>query len=173
MDRLPLIYRAMALELEREGKLRPSGTADGEKIADPRHYAYIEMKLANRDAAVAVMARLHGESVWRSSNLGRPDYAVARDGWARTTVELPPGTPPGRIAELAFACLVPLVNPPPPGGVCRIDAVSKAFLLGADYMPGPAFFRLSEPIALPTGLARAWPVSHRRMARTGVPAPSP
>lgn len=159
MDGRPITYRVAAQELEREGKLRPFGVVDGEKISDPRNYLTVEMKLANRDSAVAVYARLRGETLWRGSHLGRGDYAVWRDGWVRTTIELPPGTAPDRVEEFAFACVVPPAKPELLAGTCRIEAVSKVFQLGANYVPGPGFFRLDRPFELSTGQVRAWAAS--------------
>ena len=43
MDRNPMTYEVMVKELEREGKLRPFGVADGEKISDPRNYLFVTM----------------------------------------------------------------------------------------------------------------------------------
>ena len=154
MDDAPVTYRVMAQELERESKLRPFGTVDGEKIGDPRIYLYLEMKLSNRHAALAALVRLHGEDFWRSSHLGRPNYAISRDGWVRTTVELPPGAGPGRIAEFGFECSIAEEKPPPVAGLCRVEAVSKAFFLGSDYVPGPGIWRLSIPVEIPTGILR-------------------
>lgn len=159
MDEDPVLNRVAAQELQREGKLRPFGKVDGEKISDPRNYLYVEMKLTNRDSAVAVLARLEGEQRWRSSNLGRSDYAIAREGWVRTTIELPPGTPAGRVAELGFQCLVipTRINGKdlwPEAGRCRVEAVRRFFLLDQEYRPRPDLWRLvpgAFPIEIPSG----------------------
>lgn len=151
MDEHPFTYRVMAAELAREGKLRPFGAVDGEKVSDPRHYVYIEAELTNREAAVAFLLRLRGESVWRTSHLGRADYAISRSGWVRTTVELPPGTPAERISEIGFECLV--ADPRKArAGVCRIERVSKVFLLDAGYLPGPNLWTQSDTMEFPTGV---------------------
>src|SRR5262249_54636445 len=94
MDRYPWSYRVMAQELEREAKLRTFGTVRGETISDPRNYLYVDLKLANRTSSLGIAVRLKGESIWRSSHLGRADYGITRSGWVRSTVELPPGTRP-------------------------------------------------------------------------------
>jgi len=164
MDEDPVLYRVTAQELEREGKLRPFGVVDGEKISDPRHYLYVEMKLENHNSAVAVLARLRDEPVWRSSHLGRSDYAVARDGWVRTTVELPPGTDAGRIAEIGFYCqVVPMkVNEKelwPDAGHCRVPAVRRMFLLDQAWRPGPDLWSLpagAAPLEIPSGQIRVF-----------------
>jgi len=164
MDENPVLYRVTAQELEREGKLRPFGVVDGEKISDPRNYLYVEMKLENRDSAVAVLVRLQDEAVWRSSHLGRSDYAVARDGWVRTTIELPPGTDAGRIAEIGFHCLVvpTKINDKelwPDAGHCRVLAVGRVFLLDQAFRPGPDLWRLpatAAPLEIPSGQMRVF-----------------
>lgn len=158
MDEDPLTYRVMAGELEREDKLRPFGAIDGEKISDPRNYLYVEALLKNRRAGASVHVRLKGEGLWRSSDLGRLDYAIARDGWIRTTVELPPGTKPGGIAEIGIACAV---APPEDKkwaltGACEVERISKAFLLDANYHPQPALWSLSDSIEIPAGHMRTW-----------------
>ncbi|MBI1787537.1 MAG: hypothetical protein HYR60_08300, partial [Acidobacteria bacterium] len=89
MDDQPISYRVAAQELRREDKLRPFGTVDGERISDPRNYLYLEAKVSNQHSAVAAAARVKGEDFWRFGHLGRADYAISRDGWVRTTIELP------------------------------------------------------------------------------------
>ncbi|MDW8130527.1 MAG: hypothetical protein RMI94_08255 [Bryobacterales bacterium] len=164
LDEDPTLYRVAAQELQREGKLRPFGAVEGEKISDPRNYLHVEMKLENRNSAVAVLVRLEGEEIWRSSHLGRWDYAIARDGWARTTVELPPGSLAESIREIGFHCLaVPTrVNDKdlwPDGGHCRVLAVRRFFLLDAAYRPGNDAWRLpqgAEPLEIPSGQMRVF-----------------
>jgi hypothetical protein len=159
MDESPFSYRIMAEELQREDKLRPYGTVAGQKISDPRNYLYIEAKIANRNSGVAAAVRLADESRWRTSNLGRVDYAMERDGWIRTTVELPPGTSAENVAEIGFACVLP-VDPGTESsrrpaffmaGECRVDAVSKAFPLSHDLVPGPSIWSTDKPVSIPSG----------------------
>lgn len=154
MDEHPIAYRVMAQELERENKLRPFGVVDGEKAGEPRNYLYIEAKVANRDSAIAALVRLRGDPRWLSSHLGRNDYAISRGGWVRTTVELPPDTSGPQIEEIGFECLVATDddNPRPPlAGACRLEQVSKAFLLDREYNPGPSIWSTSAPVEIPTG----------------------
>jgi len=165
MDQHPLTYQVMAQELTREGKLRAFGTQEGENISDPRNYLYFELKVANRNSGVAVWVRRVGEEAWWSSHLGRMDYAIARDGWARTGVELPPGTKPEQIAEIGLECLV--VRPErarwPHSGACLVESVKKAFFLGPDYAPGPSIWSLpAASMVLPTGVMRRFEVSAKR-----------
>jgi hypothetical protein len=155
MDEHPVTYQVMAQELRRENKLRPFGRVAGENASDPRNYLYVEAKVANRDSGLAVLVRRR-EDRWRSSDLGRMDYALSRDGWVRTAIELPPGTRPTELVEIGFQCVV--VRPDkgkwPLDGLCRLEAVSKVFLLGPDYAPGPNLWSLpagSGTLLIPSG----------------------
>ncbi|MCL6506845.1 MAG: hypothetical protein K6T59_07450 [Bryobacteraceae bacterium] len=152
MDAEPVLYRVAARELEREGKLRPFGVTGGERVGDPRSYLYVEIKLAAEDAALAARVRLKSESRWRASHLGRADYAIARNGWVRTAVELPPRTEPGHIAELAFECLlaprrVDGKETWPEHGWCRIEKLGRIFLLDSNYRPRMITKELSAELA--------------------------
>lgn len=163
MDAHPFSYRVAAEELEREGKLRRFGTLDGEKISDPRNYLYVEAKVSNANGGLAFQARLHGESIWRSGALGRADYAISRSEWIRTTIELPPGTKGSAIAELGFECVVaPGPNRTwPVAGECRVEAVTKAFMLDQDYRPGMNLWTMREAVALASGQMRSFSISRR------------
>jgi CheY-like chemotaxis protein len=167
IDEHPIAYRVMAQELAHEQKLRPFGTVDGEKVSDPRNYLYIEAKVKNRDSAIATLVHLSGSERWLSSHLGRNDYAISRNGWVRTTVELPPGTEPRQINELGFECLVPVdedqKRQPLPAGPaisadCTLEQVSKVFLLDREYRPQPSLWNSTAPVEIPSGQIRIFPV---------------
>ena len=157
MDQHPIAYRLMAKELKREEKLRPFGVVDGEKISDPINYLYFEMKLARSESAVAAVVRLKNDARWYTSNLGHTDYAISTwkrnsaessSGFARTTVELPPGTSASQIAEIGFQCLVPDKTPDSP---CRVEAVTKCFFLDRGYAPGPNVWSLAASQEIAAG----------------------
>jgi CheY-like chemotaxis protein len=153
MDERPLAYRVMAQELAREDKLRPFGTVDHNKVSDPRNYLYLEAKVGNRDSALATWVRLEGETRWHSSHTGRVDLAIERDGWIRTTVELPPGTTPAKVAEVGFSCVIPQDDEKHfyLAGECRVEAVSKVFFLSQDYVPGASFWAMKDAVSIPSG----------------------
>ncbi|PYU54528.1 MAG: hypothetical protein DMG56_26795, partial [Acidobacteria bacterium] len=160
IDEHPIAYRVMAQELEREEKLRPFGAVDGEKVSDPRNYLYVEAKVRNRDSAIATLVHLAASDHWLSSHLGRNDYAISRNGWVRTTIELPPGTGPRRINELGFECLVPVDEDQkrrPLSGACTLEQVSKVFLLDRDYRPQPSLWNSTAPVEIPSGQIRTFP----------------
>ncbi|MGH9660975.1 MAG: hypothetical protein ACRD96_20680, partial [Bryobacteraceae bacterium] len=58
----------------------------------------------------------------------------------------------------AVACLVAEQKPPAVAGVCRVEAVTKAFFLGEDYRPGRSIWSLASPVEIPSGEMREWPV---------------
>jgi CheY-like chemotaxis protein len=152
MDEHPIAYRVMAQELTRENKLRPFGVVDGEKASDPRNYLYIEAKVSNRNSSVAALVRLHGDQRWFSSHLGRNDYAISRDEWVRTTVELPPGSTGPHIEEIGFECLVSDENKRTPlAGTCHVEQVSKVFMLDEEYRPQESIWGMPQAIDIPTG----------------------
>jgi hypothetical protein len=156
MDSHPATYSAMTAELVREGKLRPFGTVDGEKISDPRNYLYVEYDARHQGSALTVSAVLRDGRVF-ASDLGRLDYAIGRDGPVRTTVELPPGTQSADVAHLEFRCLVgPPSKPGAPlalAGTCELQRVRQAFFLDARGLPGRSFLRSDTTRAIPSGQA--------------------
>ncbi len=157
IDENPLAYRVMSQELLREGKLRPFGTVDGNKVSDPRNYLYIEAKIENQQSGVAAMVRLKGENNWRTSNLGREDYSMERSGWVRTTVELPPGTLADKVEEIGFLCVVfRNKDAIPTAGACGVDEVSKAFKLDANYVPQASIFSHGGAAEIPSGQMISW-----------------
>ncbi|MEK7751733.1 MAG: hypothetical protein AAB654_07435, partial [Acidobacteriota bacterium] len=153
MDCHPILYRVMAQELAREDKLRPFGVLDGEKISDPRNYLYIEARIANRDSRSAFLVRLKGERRWRVSHLGKIELAIERDGWVRSTVELPPGTTPAQVAEFGFECLT---KEKMPAGACRIEEIGKLFFLDREYRPDTSFWSLKPAADVPSGEILTW-----------------
>ena len=124
LDRQPWMYRVMAGELKREGKL-------GTVVDDPRRYVYAEARLALKDAVVAARAGL-SDGTWRASHHGEIELTINRDGWVRTAVPLAEARPDA-VQAIAWECL------PIPGrasrGHCEIHA-ARAFTLGDDYIPG-------------------------------------
>jgi hypothetical protein len=158
MDDDPLTYRVMAKELEREDKLRKFGVVDLQKISDVRNYLYIEAKVAVVNAGLVTLARGKNGGVWRSSAIGRFDYAVDRDGWIRTTVELPPGTRAEDLGEIGFTCVVvpDREKKMPLTGSCRVEEVGKVFLLDRDYRPGASLWSLRQAVEIPAGITSTY-----------------
>jgi hypothetical protein len=154
MDSHPQTYSIMTKELLRERKLRPFGEVDGEKISDPRNYLYIEYDARHQQSALTVRAALKDGRVF-SSDLGRIDYAISRDGPVRTTIELPPGTAPADVSHLEFQCVVAPPEKPeqrmPLSGECNLERVRQAFFLDARGLPGKSFLKSDQSHRLPAG----------------------
>jgi hypothetical protein len=145
MDADPVLHRVMATELEREGKLRPPGTRDGEKVADPRHYLYLDARGRMEGVALAVFARVNGE--WHASHAGRPIASIARSGWFRTSIEVPSRD----VTALAFGCIA---GEKGADGECRVEEVRQAFFLDREYRPEPDLWRSSTLFDVPVGRMR-------------------
>ncbi len=129
MDSEPFTYEIACKEIRREGKIRAPGQwIDGEKIADPRRYFVAEFRAETPNAAVQILYRFRGESLWRGSSLGIAKNFIERDGWVRTAAELPEGRDFSEIGEFAFQCLSRRDlerQPVPKNGSCRIVRLGK------------------------------------------------
>jgi hypothetical protein len=106
MHQHPEWFRVEGEELQREGKIDPNGVGNAprelgiidsmfgaqQKMADPRDYLYVQLDAtgAKTDPVTARVTLKDGRTF--DSSLGQRDAAIARDGWAQTTVRLPPGT---------------------------------------------------------------------------------
>jgi hypothetical protein len=153
MDDVPATYMVAAKELQRESKLRPFGDQAGERISEPRNYAYFEYKAAHTNSALTVAIHLKDGRAF-SSDLGRLDYAIGRDGWVRTAVELPPNTTPLNIAAVELRCMVaaPEKNQSlAHSGRCQVNRVNKAFFLDLLFKPRPAFWKMETSVVLSSG----------------------
>jgi CheY-like chemotaxis protein len=128
MDRAPWTYAVAAKELIREGRM-----AD---IGDPRNYVYIEARIKNHDSRIAFRVRLVTEREWRTSHRGDRRLAIERDGWVRSTIQLPEGTGARQIAEFGVECLPEKEDVEPR---CELLSTNPAFFLTPDYVPGRTF----------------------------------
>jgi CheY-like chemotaxis protein len=141
MDAAAFTYRIASEELLREGKSRPAGTFDGEKISDPRNYLVVEFKVASTNAAVQILVRGRAARQWHASALGLGKNHIERSGWARTAIELPPGAKAAGLAEIGAQCLSLKdlsKQPTPKNGTCTIAEFGRIFMLGPDYSPLPS-----------------------------------
>jgi hypothetical protein len=153
MDDAPITYLVMAKELQREGKLRKFGVQAGENISDPRNYVYFEYIAAHTNSALSVAVHLKDGRAY-SSDLGRLDLTIWRNGWARTAVELPPATGREDVAAVELRCVV---KPPAKdesfahSGRCQVERVNKGFFLDHNYVPGASFWKLDTPVSIESG----------------------
>ena len=141
MDAVPFTYRIAAEELAREGKLRPAATFDGEKISDPRNYLVVEFKTESKSAAVQILVRSRASQRWYGSSAGLAKDHIERSGWARTAIELPPGSKLADLFEIGAQCLSLRDisrQPVPKNGTCTIAQFGRIFMLGPEYAPLPS-----------------------------------
>ena len=153
MDKNPWSFRVMSQELARESKLRDFGKDEGAKIGDPRSYVWIDAKLEVRgDVGVAAWVKMNNEDRWRSSTHGRRDVAISRNGWVRTTVELPPGARAEDVESVAFECVDVRSGSPTSRaiGECSVQP-QQAFFLDQNYVPGKNLLRPSAAVTIRAG----------------------
>lgn len=142
MDRHPWIYRLMAAELAREGKISEASRG-GNQVADPRRYLYLEAESEQHGSTISFAVKLRGDPTWYTSDLGIHRYRIDRSGYFRTTVRLPAGTRLGQIERVEARCDAAdnskRANEPrnPAIADCRLETLNKAFMLDERYRPGP------------------------------------
>ncbi|MBM3756824.1 MAG: response regulator [Acidobacteria bacterium] len=136
MDANPQTWKIMTAELVRENKLRAYGEERGETISDPRNYLYIEANVKPGEAAVAFAVK-HANGQYFYSHKGRTKDAINRDGWVRSTIELPPGTNAADLRSIQPLCVY-LANTPS-DFPCGPATIKYLFFLGPDMLPGKTF----------------------------------
>lgn len=158
MDRHPWIYRLMAAELQREGKISEASRG-GNQMADPRHYLYLDAASELSGTALSFAVKLKGNPKWYESDLGINYYKIDRSGYFRTTVRLPAGTRLDQIERIAVRC--DAAGNPRSGeeikklsaAECGLNKVNKAFMLDASFQPGPSLPVHIKPLKLRFGEA--------------------
>lgn len=157
MDRHVWIYRVMAEEMIREGKITSDRTL-GPLINDLRHYLYLDVHSLQRNGGVISFAvKLTGDPKWYTSNLGINSYKVDRSGYFRTTILLPPGTNARRVERLAVRCDV--ANNPrnqdemtrATTAKCDFRGINKLFFLDHDFQPVATLPIRPSPLSLSFG----------------------
>jgi len=140
MDANPWTYPVMAEELQREGKIETPPDPQTPAVGDQRTYLYLEVDKDTAPAtgaapSVAVLVRLRSGAVYRSDH-ARPSWAIARDDPAATTVELPVGTVPADIADVAVTRVPAAVDNL---AAVTVTDVNRAFFLGENWLPQRSF----------------------------------
>jgi hypothetical protein len=144
MDAHPWTYRVMAEEMLREGRVENPSDPTTPAMGDQRTYLYLEFDkdtgAAGRPGSApgtAVAVHLRGDPLVYRSDHANPDWSVARDDPAATTVELPAGT---RATDVLWidAVRVPL-GTADNGAAVTVTDLNRAFLLDAGWRPRPSF----------------------------------
>ncbi len=156
MYRHPWTYQLMSDELRRENKIDEASRI-GQRIADPRHYLYIEAGAKQKDTAISFAVKLMGSPKWYTSDSGINYYKVDRDGYFQTTVRLPAGTTIDRIERLAVRC--DIAGDPRSreefealaDAGCELSDVKRVFVLDKNYLPGATLPLHVSPLKLRFG----------------------
>ncbi|HEX7962640.1 MAG TPA: hypothetical protein VF493_22210, partial [Terriglobales bacterium] len=113
----------------------------------PRNYLYLEFNSDNKGCGLVAWTKRENDPKWYSSHRGRLDFSVTRSGWARSSIELPPGTDPKNIDQVALECIDlrdPRTYDNTPRPVAKISKAVRAFTLSPDYVPTQLFEQATE-----------------------------
>lgn len=149
MDSNPWLYRVMAEELAREGKIVPDAPPRTGAIPDPRGFAYVE-GCGTLNGARLTFAIRAGDR-WVVSDRGVPEYRIARDGCFRAAIPLPPAAGVSQITGLRAQAHTRLPNGDDPvasAGPVQLTRINKLFMLDEDYRPEPSRFHWSGSLIL-------------------------
>ncbi|HXH05483.1 MAG TPA: hypothetical protein VNI83_02720 [Vicinamibacterales bacterium] len=177
MDANPWMYRLMAAELAREGRLQPDAPPGSGRIPDPRTFAYLEACGELHEATLAFDVgiersrrdgsgdrKTRGEPQfnareratrleWVPTDRGDARFRIARSGCFRAAAPLPPGTDAVQVRGLRARAFT---RPPregeaplPPGsGRVTLTRVNTVFVLSRDYVPSPPLLAWRGIVAL-------------------------
>jgi hypothetical protein len=156
MDLDPISYVAMAKEMIRETKIEIPTRTNTLALGDPRDYLYVEYEIdidVSGDVlyAYAVVAGTTYRSDHFSPNGGMPLSRNKAEGYSRTAIELPPGTTVADVTEVGMRGLAGAGSMS--GTLYNLDA----FMLGADFLPGPHVTFSGATFA--SGIGPTWAVT--------------
>ena len=152
MDANPWLYRVMAQELRREGKVAGNAPPGQDRIPDPRRFVYVEACGAVGNSALAISVQARGQ--WFASDRGLPQYRIVRDGCFRAAVPVPDGTRAADVRALrlhAYARPPAEGKPPAPARPVRLTHINKVFMLDQHFMPGPSILMLQATASIDAG----------------------
>jgi hypothetical protein len=125
LDANPTIYRVIAEELAREGKLNSDST-DPNSISDPRNYVYVDLHAIQNDTAISV--EISASSASPKSDLGDPKLRIDRSGYFRTAVRLASPYGAASISAITVTCHSN-------GPSCKTVEVQSVAVLDRAYKP--------------------------------------
>jgi len=162
MDASPWTYAIAAVEMRREGKVAADPPPGLNKIADPRRFVFVEACGAVANAAVALgigtVRRVGGQPdqslTWTSSDRGRAEYRIVRDGCFTIATPLPEGTQP---ADIRAIRVYAYDRPPARGGgpaapgFVNLTRINKVFMLDQHDEPGKMLLHWEGSAPVPVG----------------------
>jgi hypothetical protein len=154
MDRFPWLYRVMADEMEREGKIESPADPLTNAVSDLLNYVYVDVCADQRGTELRFEAQLKGNPRRFSSDHLDPKARIERSGCFRSSIELPPGSSASQIGAVQVQCLpVPLREGERPAKDPRalIHSIERVFTLGQDYRPQPSVLTWSAGTSLKPG----------------------
>ncbi len=131
MDENPWIYRLMAQETVREGRIKPDNLGDN-TIADLRDYMFAEISNAPNNASISVEAKASNGIIY-SSDGGNKFLRVDRSGFSRIAVYLPRTV--RRDSRITFSVVCHPKDPANPGGACQDLNLLKIVELDDRFSP--------------------------------------
>lgn len=161
MEKYPWLYKTMADEMQREGRIAPGGE-NPNTIDDPREYLYAEIYSEPEAAAITFEVRAANGKVF-TSDMDRESFRVDRKGFVRIAVHLPPTITDEKIKEFSVRCHAADLSK---NAECRNVRLLKVVRLDRRFAPKEKFFR--EPAkTLRNGQAATHPSGFTGRASTG------
>lgn len=149
MDRHPWSYRITAVELAREGKLRPAllpTVSDREKllnkrqIADLRNYVYIDFSATVIYGRIGFAVKRKNDPLWYGWYPDLNLNGITRSGVNRVAVEVPAGT---RWPDIEAVRVCTQAEKAGENYSVLLLGIQKVMMLQDDYTPGPAILTWS------------------------------
>jgi hypothetical protein len=155
MDANGWTYGIIAKELEREGKVEKNSDPKTIEIGDLRNYIYLGYRTMAPEGQLEygsgynshkyvvhhVAVQLKDDPNWYSNDHDKKLKGKGKDGWARTTIEVPDGTKSEDIVKLKFA--VRPVNLGIEHYELTLTDITPVIMLDKSYMPTDSIFDAS------------------------------
>jgi hypothetical protein len=139
LDTNPSLYRVVAEELAREGKLKRE-PADENTISDPRNYVYVDLHAVQNGTAISVEVESPIES--SRSDLGEPKLRIDRSGYFRTAIRMSSAQSAASIFAVTVTCHSDSDHR------CEAVEVKSISVLDQDYKPRFLRFQTVPPQSL-------------------------
>ena len=130
MDEDPWTYEIMALEMIAEDKYESPADPLISTVSDARNYLYLEFntQMVGSGLRLTFAAKLKNDPLWYYSDHGLSSIgAVNKEGWRRSTIELPQGTTLNDLDSLQ------IMGSASGSFSITFEELSKVFLLAEDF----------------------------------------